>query len=91
MTTAATKPVLLVDVDGVLNPSGFDQPPGGFTPNRFFPEDDDPALLAELHGEWLRELSHVFGMVWASAWGEEANRFIAPLFRPAARHFLSCW
>ena len=81
MTTAATKPVLLVDVDGVLNPYGFDQPPSGFTPYRFFPEDDDPVLLAELHGVWLRELSHVFDMVWASAWGEEANRFIAPLFR----------
>jgi hypothetical protein len=72
--------MLLVDVDGVLNPYGFDQPPRGFAPYRFFPEDDYPVYLAEVHGRWLNELSERFEMVWASGWEEEANRFIAPLF-----------
>lgn len=79
-TCATLKPMLLVDVDGVLNPYGFDQPPSGFTPHRFFPEEDYPVLLADVHGLWLQELGTVFDLVWASAWGEEANRFIAPLF-----------
>ena len=74
------RPLLLVDVDGVLNPYGFDQPPGGFLPYRFFPEEDYPTYLAEVHGRWLHELSGRFDMVWASGWEEEANRHIAPLF-----------
>lgn len=79
-STATIKPMLLVDVDGVLNPYGFDQSPSGFTPYHFFPEDDYPVLLTDTHGAWLCELGAVFDMVWASAWEEEANRFIAPLF-----------
>lgn len=79
-STAPIRPLLLVDVDGVLNPYGFDQPPSGFLPHWFFPEEDYPTYLAEVHGGWLHELSERFDMVWASAWEEEANRFIAPLF-----------
>ena len=75
-----TKPTLLVDVDGVLNPYGFDEIPNGFSEYHFFPEDDQPVLLADIHGEWLRELGEVFEMVWATGWGEEANRLIAPRF-----------
>jgi hypothetical protein len=74
------KPVLLVDVDGVLNPYGFNETPAGFRPHRFFPEDQEPVLLADVHADWLRELGLVFDMVWATGWGEEANRYLAPLF-----------
>ena len=45
------KPTLLVDVDGVLNPYGYDQTPSGYWEYHFFPEDDQPVLLADIHGE----------------------------------------
>ena len=32
------------------------------------------------HAAWLRELTATFDLVWASAWGEAANRLICPLF-----------
>ena len=74
------KPLLLVDVDGVLNPYGFDKVPRDFNPYWFFPEDDEPVYLSDTHGKWLHELSDRFDMVWASAWGEEARHLIAPVF-----------
>ena len=45
-----------------------------------FPEDDYPVLLSDIHGEWLLELGGVYRMVWVTAWGEDANRLISPLF-----------
>ena len=74
------KPTLLVDVDGVLNPFGFQETPYGFTEYEMFPEDDYPVLLSDTHGQWLHELNGVYRMVWATGWGEEANRLISPLF-----------
>jgi hypothetical protein len=74
-------PTLLVDVDGVLNPYGIDEIPLGFRPYVFFPEDEEPVLLADIHANWLQELSLVFDMVWATGWGEKANQHIGPLFR----------
>jgi hypothetical protein len=64
-------PLLLLDVDGVLNP--YPECPEGYTEHFFFPEDDEPVRLAAAHGDWLRELSNAFTLVWASAWGENAN------------------
>lgn len=68
------KPLLLVDVDGVLNP--FPECPEGYAEYDFFPEDDEPVRLARVHGEWLRELARAFEVVWASGWGAEANRLL---------------
>ena len=73
-------PLLLVDVDGVLNPFCFEKPPEGFETYEMFPKDEEPVLLSEIHGQWLRELSHAYRMVWVTAWGEEANRLISPVF-----------
>ena len=73
------KPLLLLDVDGVLNP--YPDCPSGFEEYRFFPEDDEPVRLAEIHRRWLHELAARFVLVWASAWGEEANRLLCPHFR----------
>ena len=80
LSITSTRPVLLVDVDGVLNPFGFDGPPKGFGAHNFFPEDDYPVYLTEVHGRWLRELSDSFEMVWATGWCEDANRLLAPFF-----------
>ena len=80
LSVTSTRPVLLVDVDGVLNPFGFDGTPKGFDAHHFFPEDDYPVYLSEEHGRWLRELSDHFEMVWATGWGGDANRLLAPFF-----------
>ncbi len=71
-------PLLLLDVDGVLNP--FPDTPEGFTEYAFFPEDDEPVRLASFHSDWLGELAAVFEIAWASGWGHDANRLICPLF-----------
>ncbi|MEV7780563.1 HAD domain-containing protein [Kitasatospora sp. NPDC088351] len=68
------KPLLFLDVDGVLNPVC----PG--------PENDFDThtllgysvLLSARHGEWLRELAGTYELVWATTWEEKANIHIAP-------------
>jgi hypothetical protein len=74
----ALKPLLLLDVDGVLNP--YPACPEGFTEHTFFPEEDEPVRLSNIQGEWLRELRGHFALAWASGWGEDANRFLCSHF-----------
>jgi HAD domain in Swiss Army Knife RNA repair proteins len=71
-------PLLLLDVDGVLNPFAAPACPPGYTEHAFFP-GEDPVRLCLAHGRWLAELAARFEIVWATAWGAEANRFLAPL------------
>ncbi|HUK94034.1 MAG TPA: HAD domain-containing protein [Gaiellaceae bacterium] len=72
------RPLLLLDVDGVLNP--YPDCPPGFVEHAFFPGDEEPVRLAAIHGEWLHELARRFTMVWATGWGQEANRLLCPHF-----------
>jgi hypothetical protein len=72
------KPLLLLDVDGVLNP--FPETPDGYGEYDLFTADDEPVRLSPRHGKWLRELASPFEIVWASAWGETANELICPIF-----------
>ena len=74
----STKPVLFLDVDGVLNP--FPDTPAGFNEYDFFPEDDEPVRLAAVHRVWLHQLAVVYELVWATGWGDEANRVLNPFF-----------
>jgi hypothetical protein len=74
----APRPLLLMDVDGVLNP--YPECPEGFTEYDFFPEDEEPVRLAAIHREWLHELAEIFTMVWATGWGPDANRLLCPHF-----------
>jgi hypothetical protein len=73
-----TRPLLFLDIDGVLNP--FPDTPAGFEEYDFFPADDEPVRLAARHVDWLGELVAVFDVVWASGWGEDANRVLSPFF-----------
>ena len=75
------KPVLLFDVDGVLNildpklrrwlgPDHFAMKVNGHT---IVWNKETQRCVAELHKE--------FSLVWATVWNNDANRFIAPIFK----------
>ncbi|HYK67316.1 MAG TPA: HAD domain-containing protein [Streptosporangiaceae bacterium] len=71
------RPVLLVDVDGVLNPWMAKDCPPGYGEYNFFP--GERVLLSPGHGELLQSLAQVYELVWATAWEHRANRLICPV------------
>jgi HAD domain in Swiss Army Knife RNA repair proteins len=73
-------PLFLLDVDGVLNPFAAPACPRGYTEHELFP-GEEPVRLCSAHGSWLQELATRFQIVWATAWGADANRLLAPLLR----------
>jgi hypothetical protein len=77
---ASRLPLLLLAVDGVLNPFAAPACPPGYTEHQFFP-GEDPVRVCAAHGRWLRELATRFRLVWATGWGADANRLLAPLLR----------
>jgi hypothetical protein len=68
------KPLLLVDVDGVISLFGFDAaaPPEG----RFELIDGIAHFLSARAGEHLRALSGDFELVWCTGWEEKANDYL---------------
>ena len=72
------RPLLLLDVDGVLNPFAAENCPEGYREFAFFP-DEEPVRLRPAHGPWLADLGRHFELVWATGWGDEANIHIAPV------------
>lgn len=73
-------PLLLLDVDGVLNPFAAPACPPGYTEHEFFP-GEDPVRLCPAHRPWLQDLATRYQIVWATAWGADANRLLAPLLQ----------
>ena len=68
------KPLLLIDVDGVISLFGFDpaRPPAG----RFQIVDGIPHYLSATAGEHLRTLADAFEIVWCTGWEERANEYL---------------
>jgi hypothetical protein len=68
------KPVLMIDVDGVISLFGFDpaRPPAG----RFVLVDGIPHYLSATAGQHLCELADAFELVWCSGWEEKANEYL---------------
>jgi Swiss Army Knife RNA repair-like protein len=68
------KPLLMVDVDGVISLFGFDpaRPPAG----RFELVDGIAHLLSATAGEHLRALWDEFELVWCTGWEERANDYL---------------
>ncbi|WP_049649258.1 HAD domain-containing protein [Kitasatospora sp. MY 5-36] len=73
----ADLPLLLLDVDGVLNPFAAAVCPADYQEYGFFP-GEEPVRLNRVHGRWLNGLAEHFEIVWATGWEEEANEFLAP-------------
>jgi hypothetical protein len=68
------KPLLLVDIDGVISLFGFDpaRPPAG----RFETVDGITHFLSASAGEHLRSVADEFELVWCSGWEEKANEYL---------------
>ena len=68
-----TRPILFVDVDGVISLFGF---PAGLAPEgRFAWVNGVPHFISPC-GAHLRRLSDRFELVWATGWEETANEYL---------------
>ena len=65
------KPILFVDVDGVISLFGF--PHGGEPPGRLHLVEGIAHCLGHGCGDRLRSLEERFELVWATGWEEKAN------------------
>jgi hypothetical protein len=77
LDSADPRPVLLVDVDGVLNPWLAKGCPPGFGEYDLIP--GERVLLSPGHGELLLSLEGAYELVWATAWEHRANQLISPV------------
>lgn len=68
----AERPILAVDIDGVISLFGFDQPPEG-SMVKFELIDGMVHCISLAAGERLRRLAQDYDLVWASGWEERAN------------------
>jgi hypothetical protein len=68
------RPLLLVDVDGVISLFGFDHrsPPAG----RYQLVDGITHFLSDRAGAHLRRLSEQFELAWCTGWEEKANEYL---------------
>ncbi|MCP4965536.1 MAG: hypothetical protein GY926_09895 [bacterium] len=75
------KPILLLDVDGVLAPVVEDTAPLGFVRHRVTASTGEVhhVWLNPDHGVWLNELRDGFELVWATGWELDAPRLLGPL------------
>jgi hypothetical protein len=71
---SAERPVLLVDVDGVISLFGFDpdEPPNG----HWQMVDGIAHFLSASAGGHLRRLSEAFELAWCTGWEEKANEYL---------------
>ncbi len=70
-----SRPILAVDVDGVISLFGTDpQPDRAHT--QFQLVDGVPHLISLATGDRLRRLSELFDPVWATGWEDKANFYL---------------
>jgi len=73
-----SRPILAVDVDGVISIFGFDEPPGPDIAR--FELIDGVVHCISLHsGERLRRLAERFELIWATGWEDKANYYLPAL------------
>ena len=87
-TTLSRKPLLYLDVDGVISLFGFNQPYGltsGDAPFSACPPGRLHSINGVMHyisgacGTYLRQLGGRFELVWATGWEETANDYLPHL------------
>ena len=70
-----SRPILAVDVDGVISLFGFDEPPAARVA-RFELVDGMVHCISLPAGERLLRLGEHYDMVWATGWEEKANDYL---------------
>lgn len=70
-----TRPILAVDVDGVISIFGFDEPPGSELA-RFELIDGVVHCISLQAGGRLRRLAERFELIWATGWEDKANYYL---------------
>jgi hypothetical protein len=73
-----SRPILAVDVDGVISLFGFDEPPDGGAA-RFELIDGMVHCISLAAGERLRRLAEHYELVWATGWEDRANDYLPNL------------
>lgn len=68
---ARPRPLLLLDIDGVISLFGF--PPHDPPPGRFHAIEGIPHYLSAAAGPQLARLAGSFDLAWASGWEDRAN------------------
>jgi hypothetical protein len=71
------RPILFVDVDGVISIFGFEQ--GSPPPGDFHWIDGIVHCISTSAGERLARLAEEFDLVWATGWEEKANEYLPHL------------
>ncbi|MDP9227680.1 MAG: hypothetical protein M3M99_01350, partial [Actinomycetota bacterium] len=69
------KPILAVDIDGVISLFGFDQPTES-PPGEYHLIDGMTHCISMPTGERLNRLAESFDLIWASGWEERANNHL---------------
>lgn len=73
-----SKPILAVDVDGVISLFGAETPPDRSL-TQFQMVDGVPHMISLPAGDRLRRLSEYFELVWATGWEDKANFYLPSL------------
>lgn len=71
----SNRPILFVDVDGVLSVFGFPPAPAA-PPGGFHSVDGIPHCIPAAGGPRLARLAETFELVWATGWEERANEYL---------------
>jgi HAD domain in Swiss Army Knife RNA repair proteins len=71
------RPILFVDVDGVLSLFGWER--DATPPGRFVTVDGIIHCIGDSCGELLARLRERFELVWATGWEEKANEYLVHL------------
>jgi hypothetical protein len=70
-----SRPILAVDVDGVISLFGFEDPPEA-AEARFELIDGTVHCISQRVGERLQRLAHHYDLIWATGWEDKANFYL---------------